>query len=108
MAVTRRQESDMGVITIRRSQNQDSDAIGRLAGLDSRHEPRGDALLAFDNEALVAALPLDGGEAIADPFHYTAEIVDLLRLRAAQGEAPATVRRERHLRRLGLVEGRAA
>ena len=56
----------------------------------------------------MAALPLDGGEPIADPFHHTAEIVDLLRLRAAQAEAPATVRRSRHLRRLGVVEGRAA
>ena len=59
----------MGVITIRRSRNQDLDAIGRLAALDSRHEPRGEALLAFEGEELVAALPLDGGEAIADPFH---------------------------------------
>ena len=98
----------MGVITIRRSRDQDLSAIGRLAGLDSRHEPAGHALLAFDGEELVAALPLDGGEAIADPFHHTAEIVDLLRLRAAQAEAPATIRRNRHLRRLGVAEGRAA
>ena len=98
----------MGVITIRRSNHHDRDVLGRLAELDSRHAPRGDALLAFDDRELVAALPLEGGEPIADPFHYTAEVVDLLRLRAAQGEMPATVRRQRHLRRLGLAEGRVA
>ena len=98
----------MGVITIRRSTNQDRDAIGRLAGLDSSHRPQGQALLAFDGRELVAALPLDGGKPIADPFHYTAEVVDLLRLRAAQAETPATVRRQRHLRALDLVEGGAA
>jgi hypothetical protein len=108
MAVTRRQEIDMGDITIRRAQSKDRDAIGRVAQLDSRHAPRGEALVAFEDSELVAAIPLDGGEAIADPFRSTAEIVDLLRLRAAQAEAPATARRQRHLRSLGLVEGRAA
>ena len=98
----------MGVITIRRSADQDQRAIDRLAGLDSRQSPQGEALLAFEGEDLVAALPLDGGEAIADPFQHTAEVVDLLRLRAAQAEAPRTVRRSRHLRQLGFAEGRAA
>jgi len=98
----------MGVITIRRSRDQDSAALGRLAELDSRREPRGQALLAFEGEELVAALPLDGGEPIADPFHHTAEIVDLLRLRAGQAKAPFAIRRRRHPGRFGMVEGRAA
>ena len=98
----------MGDITIRRSNNQDRNAIAKLAELDSQKRPQGRALLAFDGEELVAALPLDGGRAIADPFHRTAEIVDLLRLRAAQAEMPASVRRQHHLRGLGLAEGRTA
>lgn len=98
----------MGDITIRRSRSQDQEAIGTLAQLDSQTRPHGDALLAFDGDELVAALPLDGGRPIADPFQRTAEIVDLLQLRAAQAEMPATARRHRHLRGLGLVEGRAA
>jgi hypothetical protein len=108
MTVIRRQEIDMGDITIRRARSRDRDALDRLAALDSRATPRGDALVALEGKDLVAALPLDGGEPIADPFQFTAEIVDLLRLRAAQAEAPATARRHRHLRGLGLVEGRAA
>ena len=108
MTVTGKEEIDVGDITIRRSNSQDRDAIVKLAELDSQKGPQGRALLAFDGEELVAALPLDGGRPIADPFHRTAEIVDLLRLRAAQGEMPASVRREHHLRRLGLAEGRTA
>ena len=98
----------MGVITIRRSRDQDSAALGRLAELDSRREPRGQALLAFEGEELVAALPLDGGEPIADPFHHTAEIVELLRLRAAQAGTPAASPRRRHPGRSGIVEEWAA
>ena len=98
----------MGDITIRRSNGKDQAAIDRLAALDSQRGPQGDTLLGFDGEALVAAVPVDGGRPIADPFRRTAEIVDLLLLRAAQGEMPTTVRRQRHLRRLGLAEGRAA
>jgi hypothetical protein len=98
----------MGDITIRRANSRDKEAIGTLAQLDSQRAPQGDALVAFDGDELVAALPLGGGRAIADPFHQTAEIVDLLQLRAAQAEMPATVRRHRHLKGLGLAEGKAA
>jgi hypothetical protein len=104
--VTRQQEIDMGDITIRRSNGQDQEAIDRLAGLDSKRAPEGRALLAFESGELVAAMPLDGGSPIADPFQRTAEIVDLLMLRAAQAEMPASVRRQHHLRRLGVAEGR--
>ena len=98
----------MGDITIRRANGRDREAIQRLAALDSQRAPEGGSLLAFDGDELVAALPLEGGRAVADPFHRTAEIVDLLRLRAAQAEMPASVRRQHHLRRLGLAEGRTA
>jgi hypothetical protein len=33
---------------------------------------------------LRAALPLDGSSPIADPFHRGAELIELLRIRAAQ------------------------
>lgn len=98
----------MGDITIRTSSNQDRNAIGDLAALDSQSRPHGDALLAFEGDELVAALPFDGGRPIADPFHHTAEIVDLLQLRAAQAQMPAAMRRQRHIRDLGLAGGRAA
>ena len=74
----------MGEITIRMSEQSDRAALGRLAALDSRGTAPRDALLGFKGEALVAALPLDGGEPIADPFERTAQLIDLLKLRATQ------------------------
>jgi hypothetical protein len=71
-------------IIIRHSTGHDRPAILALAALDSRPAPAGEALLAFAGRELRAVVPLDGGEAVADPFHRTAEVVDLLRLRADQ------------------------
>jgi hypothetical protein len=90
-------------LTIRRSTPDDRAAILGLAALDSRRAPEGDALLGFAGHQLRAALPLDGGAPVADPFHATAEIVDLLRLRATQmtqrgRSRPALARRSLRLR----------
>jgi hypothetical protein len=74
-------------ITIRRATEDDRPAILRLGELDDRPAPSAEALLAFVDGELRAALPLPGGDAIADPFHRTAELVDLLRLRAELGLA---------------------
>jgi hypothetical protein len=92
------------LIIIRRSTDADRLAIVELAGLDSRPAPRGEALLAFIGTELRAALPLDGGEAIADPFHHTAELVDLLRVRATQ----VPPQRDRRAGRLAALRPRAA
>lgn len=92
-------------IIIRRSTDEDRLAIAELAELDSRRgAPRGETLLAFIGTELRAALPLDGGEAIADPFHHTAELVDLLRVRATQ----ALQRPDRPTGRLAALRPRAA
>jgi hypothetical protein len=91
-------------IIIRRSTAEDRLAIAELAALDSRRAPQGEALLAFTGTELRAALPLDGGEAIADPFHHTAELVDLLRVRAPQ----PLQRRARPARQLAALRPRAA
>jgi hypothetical protein len=66
-------------ITIRRSTTSDAAAVARIAALDSGRAPEGDAMLAFVGGELRAVLPLDGGRALADPFHRTAELVELLR-----------------------------
>jgi hypothetical protein len=91
-------------IIIRRSTDEDRLAIAELAALDSRRAPRRETLLAFIGTELRAALPLDGGEAIADPFHHTAELVDLLRVRAPQPPQ----RRARRARRLAGLRPRTA
>ena len=84
-------------ITIRHSAGGDRAAIDRLGELDSRHAPAGEMLLAFVDGELRAALPLAGGDALADPFHPTADLVDLVRLWAAE-ERRRTPRRSRPLR----------
>jgi hypothetical protein len=60
------------------------EAIERLAQLDSSRRPTGPVLVASVGGEPVAAVPLDGGPAIADPFQRTAALVSLLEVRAAQ------------------------
>ena len=74
----------MSVVTIRHSEGHDLSALRRLAELDSAPPPVGAHLVAEEDGALRAALPLSGGRAIADPFRRTAELVALLELRCAQ------------------------
>jgi hypothetical protein len=65
-------------ILIRHATRDDSRAVFRLALLDDRPAPRGDALLAFVDGELAAARPLDGRAPVADPFRHTAHLLDLL------------------------------
>jgi hypothetical protein len=75
-------------ITIRRSTTGDAAAVAWIAALDSGHAPEGDAMLAFVGGELRAVLPLEGGRALADPFHRTAELVELLRFTVERDRAP--------------------
>jgi hypothetical protein len=70
-------------LTIRRADAADAGALVRLAALDSASPPTGAALLAEVGDEVWAALELDSGAAIADPFRPSGDLVDLLRLRAA-------------------------
>ena len=70
-------------LVLRRAAAEDDAALARLARLDSAARPGGDVLLAELDDEIVAAVPLAGGRAIADPFRPTADIVALLRLQAA-------------------------
>lgn len=80
-------------ITIRTSTRQDEDALRRLAELDSQPAPRGETLLAFVDGELRAALP-HGQAPVADPFHPTLELIELLRVHAS-GAPRARSRRPR-------------
>lgn len=90
-------------ITIRRSTSGDHAAVARIAALDSGHAPGGDAMLGFVGGELRAVLPLDGGRALADPFHRTAELVELLRYTAADGHDRTRNRRRFRLGRLPVA-----
>ena len=73
-----------GSVAIRMATAGDRSSLERLAELDSTDTPTGETLIAELRERAVAALSLDDGTAIADPFVPTGDIVALLRLRAAQ------------------------
>jgi hypothetical protein len=70
-------------LTIRRADASDTGALVRLAALDSASPPTGQALLAEVAGELWAAVEVDSGAAIADPFRPSGELVDLLRLQAS-------------------------
>jgi hypothetical protein len=71
-------------ITVRRFAERDIDSVRLLAALDSKPMPTGGVLVAEQDGEVVAALPLDSGQALADPFKPTAHLVALLKVRAAQ------------------------
>lgn len=72
---------------------QDDQAIGRLAALDDSRIPAAPVLLALVDGMPLAALSLTDGRLIADPFHRTAHLVDLLRARARQLKRMGRMRR---------------
>ncbi len=82
-------------ITIRRAHEEDADALARLAVLDSRDPLSGQVLLAEEGSAVRAAVSLADGTVIADPFHRTLSLVELLRLRAERLGSGFELHRER-------------
>ncbi|HEX5980955.1 MAG TPA: hypothetical protein VFY52_07700 [Thermoleophilaceae bacterium] len=75
-------------LTIRRADSSDTSALFRLAALDSASPPTGEALLAEVGGELWAAVEVDSGTAIADPFRPSGELVDLLRLQLSLDGRP--------------------
>jgi hypothetical protein len=83
-------------ITIRLATDDDTVRLTRLAVLDSAEDaPPGRVLVAEVDGELRAALSLADGSAIADPFHPTLAILELLRThaQATEGRAAGTRRR---------------
>jgi hypothetical protein len=71
-------------ITIRPLREEDVAAVERLAELEERRVPAGKLLLADVEGTIEAAVSVESGEAIANPFAPSAAIVSLLELRADQ------------------------
>jgi hypothetical protein len=70
-------------IIIRRSEIIDLPALRRLAALDSRRLPEGTFLVAEIGDELVAAAPIESGDAaLGDPFRHTADLRRLLERQA--------------------------
>ena len=71
-------------LTLRYATSADGAALERLAQLDSRHVPAGTVLTAAVDGDVWAAVSVEHGDAVADPFRPTGELVSLLHERARQ------------------------
>ena len=69
-------------LSIRHATAADASAIERLAALDAGRAPSGRTIVAEVGGELVAAYGVERGERIGDPFRPTAEVLELLALRA--------------------------
>ena len=76
----------MSAVTLRICGLDDEGDRRRLAALDSAAPLTGKVLAVEQQGELRAAIALEGGRVIADPFHRTAHLVELLETRAAQIE----------------------
>jgi hypothetical protein len=92
-------------VALRLCSVHDDAALERLAVLEGRTVPSGRLVLAEVDGTIVAALPLNGGAPLADPFRPTAHLLPLLRLRASQLEQATGTRGLRGA--LSLHRGRA-
>lgn len=73
-------------IVIRRAYPDDQAVLARLTSLDSAPPIAGPALVAEQGGELRAALDLERGEIVADPFRPTAHLAELLRTQATRHE----------------------
>jgi hypothetical protein len=71
-------------VVIREATADDRAALVRLAERDSEPVPEGRMIIAETQGELRAAVEVESGRAIADPFRHTADLVGLLRARAKQ------------------------
>jgi hypothetical protein len=72
-------------LVVRPASDVDAPDLRRLAALDSARPLTGEILLAFAGGDLRAALALETGRTIADPFYPSAHLVEVLRTAAAPG-----------------------
>ena len=102
----RRQQS--GRLKLRNATFADAADLHRLARLDSQpYPPSGRLVVAVEDGVMIAAVAVESGEAIADPFRSTAPVVALLRLRA-QAMRISEPPRRRIFGRFARVRGAAA
>jgi hypothetical protein len=78
-------------VAVRLARPEDEPAIRRLAALDGKSVPTGSVLVAEADSEVIAALPVAGGSAVADPFRWTSDVVALMEMRAAQIAAAGPV-----------------
>jgi hypothetical protein len=98
-----------GELKLRDATDADAADLLRLARIDSRgRPPAGRLVVAFDRDVLVAAVSVDDGAVIADPFRSTAPIVAMLRLRVEQIRREIPPSQRKSLLSLRRVRARGA
>lgn len=88
--------ADPADVVIRRARARDRDTLVRLEQLEGRALGDGSMLVAEVAGEVLAALPLAGGSAVADPFRRTGRLVRLLETH--RGELGPDPRERRTLR----------
>jgi pimeloyl-ACP methyl ester carboxylesterase len=83
-------------VTLRIARATDAEALERLAQRDSAQPLAGPVLAAEIDGELHAAMALDTGRVVADPFHPTADLVELIHARAERLGARVGDRRRPH------------
>jgi hypothetical protein len=100
-------ESRSQALALRLAQTADASPLKRLAQLDEQPDLSGEVLLACFGSELVAAISVDDGRVIADPFVATSDAISVLELRAHQlvGRAVRSKGswRQRFVQALGLT-----
>jgi len=91
---------DSTEITIRAERTEDKSEIARVAGRDTHELPAGPLLVAEVGGNVRAAISLTDGSFVADPFHRTTELVEMLKIRAgAVQDSRREIARSRRSRR---------
>jgi hypothetical protein len=72
-------------LVLRPATSADAPDLKRLAALDSASPLDGEVLLVYAGGDVRAALSLDSGRVVADPYWPSAELVELLRAAAGTG-----------------------
>jgi hypothetical protein len=87
--------ADHDAVTFRSGHAGDGRSLERLAGMDSARPLQGPVVVAEVGGEIRAAVSLETGRHIADPFHRTAALVavlDLWRRSSAPGKGPHAAR----------------
>ena len=79
-------------LVLRPATSADTADLERLAALDSARPLAGEVMLADADGDVRAALSLETGRAVADPFYPSLELVPLLRAAAGEPQLAAAAR----------------
>jgi hypothetical protein len=98
---------DSRAVTIRPASWADAERLELLAELDEDEVPPAPLLLGLVGDEFWAAISLETGDVIADPFRPSAEVVTLLAARGRQLSGPAQRRFGLRARRAGRAAAQA-